>query len=169
MHLAFWKKKKDDPFGDGDMGKDPFGSSQSDPFANQNSGQDPFGSPPGMGHNDPFSNPSSQGGSFNALSQPGDPFASPGFNSSQPSPFAQSQSPSIPSSGSMRTPTLEPVRQQESSPEYSHQQFIINKDIEVLSSKMDAIRASLDSLNQRLANIERLAYGEYDRQKRSQW
>ena len=99
----------------------------------------------------------------------GDPFASPGFNSSQPSPFAQSQSPSIPSSGSMRTPTLEPVRQQESSPEYSHQQFIISKDIEVLSSKMDAIRASLDSLNQRLANIERLAYGEYDRQKRSQW
>ncbi|MBW2984568.1 hypothetical protein KY361_05605 [Candidatus Woesearchaeota archaeon] len=33
----------------------------------------------------------------------------------------------------------------------------MSKDIEILSSKLDALRASLDTINQRLANLERMA------------
>ena len=38
------------------------------------------------------------------------------------------------------------------------------KDIEIISAKLDALRATLESINQRLANLERIAQG--DQQKR---
>lgn len=38
----------------------------------------------------------------------------------------------------------------------------ISKDIELISAKLDALKASLDTLNQRLANIERIARGEHE-------
>src|SRR3989338_5731969 len=34
----------------------------------------------------------------------------------------------------------------------------VEKDIEVVSAKLDSIRATLESINQRLLNIERIAY-----------
>ncbi len=37
-----------------------------------------------------------------------------------------------------------------------------NKNMEIISSKLDAVRASLDSLNQRLANLEAIARGSED-------
>jgi hypothetical protein len=49
-----------------------------------------------------------------------------------------------------------------SAPSNSGNQF------EIVSAKLDAIKANLDAINQRLANIERLAYGEQDK-KRYQW
>ena len=47
------------------------------------------------------------------------------------------------------------------------QDFMISKDLEIISSKLDAIRASLDSLNQRLGAVEKMAEG--GQFKRSQW
>ena len=42
--------------------------------------------------------------------------------------------------------------------------------MQVISAKLDAIRATLDSINQRVANLERVAYGEQEQQKgRYQW
>lgn len=35
-----------------------------------------------------------------------------------------------------------------------------NKDIQILTAKVDALRAVLDSINQRLENLERIARGE---------
>jgi len=42
-----------------------------------------------------------------------------------------------------------------------------NKDMEVVSSKLDAIKAVLDAINQRLANLERISSGEYEPRRRT--
>ncbi len=44
-----------------------------------------------------------------------------------------------------------------------------NKDFEIISAKLDSIRANLDAINQRLANLERVAYGEKDKYERIRW
>ena len=40
-----------------------------------------------------------------------------------------------------------------------------NRDMELVSAKLDALKASLDSINQRLANLERVAYGDEEQRK----
>lgn len=40
-----------------------------------------------------------------------------------------------------------------------------NTEMQVISAKLDALRASLDSINQRLENIERIAEGEQPRRR----
>jgi len=37
---------------------------------------------------------------------------------------------------------------------------LVAKELEIISSKLDSIRATLESLNQRIAGLERVAYGE---------
>lgn len=37
-----------------------------------------------------------------------------------------------------------------------------NKDMELISAKLDAIKAMLENLNQRVANLEKVARGEVD-------
>jgi hypothetical protein len=39
----------------------------------------------------------------------------------------------------------------------AQREYIMSKDIEIVSSKLDALKATLDGINQRLANLERLA------------
>ena len=51
-------------------------------------------------------------------------------------------------------------------PRYEPQQDMNSKNLEVISSKLDALRASIDSLNQRLANLEAIARGEEERSRR---
>ncbi len=46
---------------------------------------------------------------------------------------------------------------------YGSRQDLISKDIEVVSAKLDALRSTLDSMNQRIANIERIAEKEQSR------
>lgn len=46
-------------------------------------------------------------------------------------------------------PTIQPLQQVQPS--------ITSKDIEIISAKLDAIKAMLDNLNQRIANLERIA------------
>ena len=49
-----------------------------------------------------------------------------------------------------------PLPQQGASPGSS------SKDLEIISAKLDSLRISLDNINQRLANLERIAYGEQE-------
>ncbi|NQV09145.1 hypothetical protein HQ529_04805 [Candidatus Woesearchaeota archaeon] len=46
---------------------------------------------------------------------------------------------------------------QSPAPQSDVDSYRISKEIEVISSKLDALRASMESINQRLANIERMA------------
>lgn len=50
----------------------------------------------------------------------------------------------------------------------SHSDMMMTKNMEIISSKLDALRASLESMNQRLANLERLAASEnYNKNERN--
>ena len=40
-----------------------------------------------------------------------------------------------------------------------------NKDLEIVSAKLDALKATLENINQRLAGLERVAYGENERKR----
>ncbi len=51
-------------------------------------------------------------------------------------------------------------------PSYAPQQDLEAKNLEIISSKLDALRASIESLNQRLANLEAIARGEEDQRRR---
>lgn len=42
---------------------------------------------------------------------------------------------------------------------------LVNKNIEIISYKIDALKASIESINQRLANIEAIAKGEQEKPK----
>ena len=58
-------------------------------------------------------------------------------------------------------PSLQPQFQQPS----QQQGFTAEKDFEIISSKLDALRAALDSINQRLANLEAIAKGEEEQSR----
>ena len=74
------------------------------------------------------------------------------------------QSPSMPPAPQMQPPSTAQFGQ---APRYdSPQQDMTSKNIEVISSKIDALRANLESINQRLANLEAIARGEQDKRKR---
>ncbi len=47
----------------------------------------------------------------------------------------------------------------------SNNDLMLKKDLEIISSKLDAIKASLESMNQRVANIERIAMSEDNENK----
>lgn len=51
----------------------------------------------------------------------------------------------------------------------SNEGYIASKNLEVISSKLDALRASLESINQRLANIEAIARGEQEDNRRKRY
>lgn len=40
------------------------------------------------------------------------------------------------------------------------QDHMVAKELEIISSKLDSIRAMLESLNQRVSSLERVAYGD---------
>ena len=51
----------------------------------------------------------------------------------------------------------------------SNDSYIASKNLEVISSKLDAVRASLDSINQRLANLEGIARNEQQQETRRRY
>ena len=69
--------------------------------------------------------------------------------------------PSFQQSGFQQQPSFQsqPAFQQAS---FQSDNYIASKNLEVISSKLDALRASLESINQRLANIESIARGEQE-------
>ena len=54
-------------------------------------------------------------------------------------------------------------------PSYSPQQEVESKNLEIISSKLDALRASIESLNQRLANLEAIARGDEESSRRRRY
>ena len=71
--------------------------------------------------------------------------------------------PTTPGSFSPETLGFERVTEKESSyPGHEHRlgEINIGKDLELISAKLDAIKAELDSMNQRLKRLERIAEGE---------
>jgi len=88
---------------------------------------------------------------------PSPPTSSP---TSPPSPALEQQTP--PSSAPQRpSPPEEPTSATsafERSRTQQPSQTSVEKDIQVLTAKMDSLKAILDNINQRLANIERLAH-----------
>jgi hypothetical protein len=133
--LAFWKKK--DEFADLGMGdKENLAFGNDFNSQNPNLGADQFGQTPGM--------PSfgQDQGSTQGFGQQQYPQYS-GYPSRNPS------MPSYPSPQFSQQPSFQ-----------SPQQDMTSKNIEIISSKLDALRASIESMNQRLANLEAIARGE---------
>ena len=59
---------------------------------------------------------------------------------------------------------------QPAAPTYpSNDSYIASKNLEVISSKLDALKASIDYLSQRVANIEAIARGEQEEQRRKRY
>ena len=143
--VMFWKKK--DEFADiglGDKENLAFG----DQFGAGGQPGVPGGTPPGLGPATGLGpEPMGQG-----LGQ-------------QPAPAMPPPAPSMPSF-SPPPPPPPPAAQ----PSYANpQQDLESKNLEVISSKLDAIRASLESLNQRLANLEAIARGDEENSRRRKY
>jgi hypothetical protein len=159
--LAFWKK--DDDFSGGDFGsemggpqpgqnEDPLAELSKDPLADL--GRDP------LADSDPFSGRQQQ----NPMQQrQGQPVNDIGMGSNQ---GARSNYESV-----TQMPTSDPYgsRSEQSLPGAS----AMNKDIEIISAKIDTIRVSVenlahkvDDLNSRLAEIEKIAKQEQDQEVR---
>lgn len=54
-------------------------------------------------------------------------------------------------------------------PSYGQPVLPIQKDIEIISAKIDALRAAVESMNQRIINIESIAKQEQEKQYRARW
>ena len=157
--LKFWGKKEDD-LGDLGLGKEELGG---DPFGG---GKDPF-----AGEN-PFPDIGSADTQQQAAPQPSyqqNPRASPqGYAQSspaqqrfqQPQMYGQYEQPDFNRPFSMNA--QQPQQQVMQQPMNAYN---VSKDIEIISSKLDALRASLDIINQRLTNIERMSEREQVRKK----
>ena len=90
-----------------------------------------------------------------------------GSESYGPDPFAQRQ-PSFGQSQYPSYPQQQPFQQNYPQPP-SYGDSGVGKDIEVISSKLDALRALMDSINQRLANLEHIARGDEDDRRQRRW
>lgn len=53
-----------------------------------------------------------------------------------------------------------PAPPQRGAPESS---YMVSKELEIISTKLDALRAGIDSMSHRLAALERIARGEHER------
>ncbi len=117
---------------------------------------------------------------------PGDPGPFPdlnlqsfGINPGQGAQNAQSMNANVGQNfNPYQYPTFEPVPQNNTprnvtfpGSSMTQPEFIGSKDMnmEVVSAKLDALRASLESINQRLANLERIAYGELEQKRGPRW
>lgn len=143
--LMFWKKSD----GVSDLGKD------------LNSPGDNFGMP---SNNDPFG---MQGDSFNSMQQS----MNPGMDQMSQNPMMPSQSPMPPQndfgqqsfSASPDSPRFAQAQPQQG---YNQSNQMEEKNMEIISSKLDALKISIDSLNQRLANLEAMARKDEGHNKR---
>ncbi|MBI2547863.1 hypothetical protein HYW21_00790 [Candidatus Woesearchaeota archaeon] len=138
--VAFWKKK--DEFAD--LGLPSDGQNFTDNLALPEQQPDPTST-------------------FDTLpQQPSFPQEAGSFSSSRIRPAVR------PEDYALATPPLSESRSYaQPEPQNQHAVEMIGKNIEILSSKMDALRAELSIMNQRLANLERMGYGERETRRRS--
>ncbi len=87
------------------------------------------------------------------------------------SPQAYQKYPSFQQAQGFQNPQFQsqPVFQQQQPSYNSNDNFIAAKNLEVISSKLDALRATMESINQRLANIEAIARGEQEDTRRKRY
>lgn len=141
--MKFWKK---DDFDDFD-----FGDSKSDPFADMGSSPSP---------------PGSQDPGFGQQSQDPMQFSDP-MGGQDPSGFPPSQETSNPMGSTSQPFHNATFQQPQQSGQSDYHNYTVGKEIEIISSKLDALRASIDSISQRLSNLERMA--EADIERRRSW
>jgi len=67
------------------------------------------------------------------------------------------------------TPTFKPPMNMPPQGPQQQQYPSQDRESELIAAKLDAIKANLESINQRLANIERIAYGEKPQEKKYSW
>ncbi len=158
--LAFWKKGDDFGLDSSDLGlggNNPSGlDGGTNSFDTNSFGPDSNKSTLGMNDNNGFNSPNSGTDNMGNF----------GMDNSQPQGF---------SSGQQQNPTEEiyqaaspfPASTGSPSASGSHHTDIMSKDIEVISSKIDALRASLDSVNQRLINVEHML--REDKESKYKW
>lgn len=51
----------------------------------------------------------------------------------------------------------------------SQQPSYPNRDMELVAAKLDALKATLENINQRLAGLERVAYAEDEKRGKGEW
>jgi len=146
--LAFWKKKDDF-----DLGKD-FGADLGLGPMNQQGAAPDLGLPPQ--HGAPMPGNAGLGQNMN-LGMPEDT----GFGGMgrQPPPAQPQMPPGQPTQ--MQQPFGAPMPQ----PQPQAQKDYRSDKFDAISAKLDTIRYTLDSINQRLANLERAAYGEHEKKR----
>src|SRR3989338_50875 len=162
--LKFWKKEDDSlddlGLGGGDLGSapgtDPFGGAN-DPFAS--AGDNPFSDMPmnlpGQGMRSPQGMPPMRPQMRPSMDSPN--FGQPGFGSQK----AQQQL----EQPDFNRPFTMSAQQQQQGQAMANNNYALSKDIELISSKLDSLRVSLDMINQRLSNIERMNEREQVRKK----
>lgn len=75
-----------------------------------------------------------------------------------------------PSTSPFDQPKTEPVTPQPTQPTGDVQSYQLpNRDLELINSKLDTIKAILMSLDQRTANLEKVAGVEQEREKKRLW
>ncbi|OIO64773.1 hypothetical protein COY28_03350 [Candidatus Woesearchaeota archaeon CG_4_10_14_0_2_um_filter_57_5] len=164
MKLAFWKKPSiDDELRSLELPSDSLKPLHDDPMRHSwDTGNDPL-APPGAGALPSMSMPPSSSGSslgnssYPQHSQGREP--SPSYLGHQDNSFFSS----APSSGQG------PGAQQSAYGSNSSPTdlIVLRKEVEVVSSKLDAIQSTLDSLSQRLKNLESM--GEREQRNRRYW
>lgn len=146
--------KKDDGFGD--LGLPPLDS-------NQGMSGAPMDSTAGLGA-PPMDPNSSMSPSTPGLGQPS-PNLSAGFG--QPEPMDDHRM-NMPMGESLRQNNVNDMHSFNPAPVQHpkvHDNNPLQKDLELISSKLDYLKASLEAINQRLANLEHLARQEQDKGK----
>ncbi len=154
--FMFWKKKDDFDFGSGldtGMGNSPSGAFGSSPYGNNNSNLGSSTMSGSYGDMGIESGVGNSGGFSEQVSPERNNFSAQNIAQQQfQSPFQQPQQLTQP-----------PQHFQQQYPPQSHS----NTEIEIISSKLESIKALLESVNQRLTNLERIANGEYEPRRRN--
>ncbi|MBU0461856.1 MAG: hypothetical protein KJ574_04695 [Nanoarchaeota archaeon] len=195
--LKFWKKEDEDfsdlgDFGLGEFGAPPKGGAGGAPGV---SGGAPAGAGGGMPSEEDIFGKGF--GEFDTGAAPGGGFGAPqpaeeaqfgaapqqqqypaGGMAQQTFPTTPERMETQPQPQQMQRP-MQTAQPQQIPPQYSYapspqpqetfQRESYSKDIEIISAKLDSLRATLDSINQRLANLERIAQGEQDPKRRYEW
>jgi hypothetical protein len=136
--FGFGKKRKDDLGLDKDLdfGKDDLNLGFDDPLAGNRGGNQFMGLPPQ--HSAP-------------------PQEFPDFGANQPGSF---------NDYSQHQQAQRPVYQEIGPVQQAPQQSGFERDLQLISAKLDAIKSELDAMNQRIIKIEKIADVEADKQAR---
>jgi hypothetical protein len=175
--LKFWGKDEDEDFGDfsdfGEFGKDsalpPLGKQDETAGLGGTNSLGPMGSSPGAEAPStlpPLSTPET----FSSPSQ------SQSISQSIPQSFQQrqqmtqqSQEQIQPGQSSLGMDRFRSAPLQAAAPPVPEMGAGIAKDLEIISAKLDTIRATLESVNHRLEALERIAKGEPERPQYNRW